>query len=293
MESLNNNNEEQNLTELDNDRQNSNDHSWHEKCDTKMHNSNASKAQTIKKENMLEITYEDFNIFLQDFFCDITKDIYEEIVSFPVIDAEDINANLYRSKCIYLSQNEINIDDLLVFALLDENDNNIEIGEKTYSDDICLKSFTENETVADEFFDRYKSFCEKIDLKSINIQDENKIMKFLKEQAKINNKRRKKLNEVLDNKLKTLSILKFLREIDKRIEKIVFKRIKNKRKRKVDDNISQILELIFERNKFYEAFKCEIDSAFNVLNISKSIFKDENIDISKYGFVSKNFFPDS
>lgn len=246
----------------------------------------------VNKQNELEVSYDEFNIFLQDFFGDITKDAFEEIVSFPVINVEDINVNLYKSKCIYLSQNEIDIDDLLVSALLSENNEESFVTKNRYEDDILFKPIRESETVASEFFEKYKSFCEKIDLRNINIQEEDKIMSVLKKQISINNSRRKVLSSILEKKLEVLSILKFLREIDRKIEKVAFKRIKNKRK-KSEDNIQQLLELIVERNQFYDAFRDEIETALEVLSVSQNVFADENTDITSFGFMPKDFFFDS
>ncbi|ELQ75307.1 putative Histone acetyltransferases subunit 3 protein [Trachipleistophora hominis] len=290
MEFIGDDNEQQNVVKIGHKEQSSKT-TVQDSLNGKIQNINTPNPNA-NKPSQSEVSYDDFNSFLQDFFSDITKDAFEEIVSFPVINVEDINVNLYKSKCIYLSQNEVNIDDLLVSALMSENNEESFVTKNRYEDDILFKPIKESETVVSEFFEKCKNFCEKIDLRNINIQEEDKIMGVLKKQIGINNGRRKNLSDILEKKLEVLSILKFLREIDKKIEKIAFKRIKNKRKKKSEDNIQQLLELIMERNQFYDAFKNEIETSLDVLSISHSIFNDENIDITSFGFAPKNFFPD-
>lgn len=290
MELINKNNEKQTITNLDSKEQENKNISQESK-NGKKQTLNTSTAN-INKENTLEISYDEFNLFLRDFFNDMTNDTFEEIISYPEVSRESIHSNLYKSKCVYLTKNDINVEDLLVSALMGEQSEEEEISSNNYDDDILLKSIKENETVIDEFFETYKGFCDEIDLNNINIREEDKIVELLKKQIRVNNVRRERLKEVLEKKLETLAILRLLREIDKRIEKIAFKRIKTKRKKKPDENFQQLFELIQERNQFYDAFKNEIDSASEVLNISKNIFEDENVDVSSFGFAKRNIFPD-
>lgn len=285
-----------------------------------------------QKDGKSEISYDTFQNYLKCYFNDFSNESFEKIVSLPVINIDEINVNLFNLKCNNLTQNEINLDELLVSALLSDEeseiDNNIFTSvnldhtkihddlnymqnesiddyEKSNSLDSIL--FNQNDIlgfdifsninnqyneIPDAFFEEYRKFAEKIEMKNLNIEEENPLMDLLKQQIDINNRRREILRSELNKKIKYMAILKTLREIDRKIEKHVFKKIKTKRKKKAEENHDHVYKMIEERNKFYEIFKDEINSAFEILHIKNNIFEDDNVDISGFGLEKQNVFPD-
>lgn len=330
------------------------------------------KTKNFTKTGKGDITFETFQNFIKIFFTDLTEETYKKIISPPVLNMEEINLNLFDLKCKNLSENDINIEDLLISSIISDeneefdlekelnkeklsenkssdnkssenksgdndellkkednenydlilshekmNDNSDTLNEEDKSDDSeisenekntiqnikndnleCSKKYLhdiqlnlEQEKIPKEFFIEYKNLIEKIELRNINIE-ENPLIDLLKTQIEINNQRREILKEELNEKIKYIGLLKTLREIDKKIEKLIFKKLKIKRKKKQDEISEHVIKMIEERNKFVEIFKEDFDKAKELLTFKKDLFDNKNVDASIFGLEKFNIFPE-
>lgn len=330
--------------------------------------------ETSSKSGKSQIPFETFQTFLRPHFEDMSVESYQKIIIPPIFNTEEINTNLFKLKCDNLTDMDINLDELLVNAILSDEEETFELenlrvhdikqetlqsisdknilpidymdkdidasdvseekeeesnideesNEKitdidediaqNFSDILDDQTIThdkeqqeteyitkyENDILANRninenripvtFFEEYKEFIDQIELKNLNI-DQCPIVDLLKQQIEINNSRREKTRKILNIKIKHIAILKTLRDIDKKIEKHVFKRIKQKKKKKGDENPDFILKLIGERNIFTQIYKQEMENAFNVLEIKENIFENDNVDIAHLGLDNLNMFP--
>ncbi|KRH93852.1 putative Histone acetyltransferases subunit 3 protein [Pseudoloma neurophilia] len=329
-------------------------------------NENGSKEITrcnpdslLKEKN--QIPFETFHLFLKPYFEDISLETYQQLTKIPNYDIDEINTNLFNLKCNNLTDFDIDLDELLISALLSDDEGDFELEkcnisetklesplknlekeksetimkelEKNMADsDLTIEKEEsdslekENETKIDDqdsnectdseiktptgqyeydivfnrnvgtdripntLFTEYKTFIEKIDLGNLNME-QSPLIDLLKKQIEINSKRREKLKIFLQEKLKHMAIIKILREMDKKIEKHVFKKLKQKRKKKGEENCELVTKLLEDRKIYVERYKTEIAAAYEVLSIKEDIFNDENVDVSHLGIETIDMFP--
>lgn len=330
------------------------------------------------KNNKSQIPFETFQTFIRPYFEDLPFETYQKIIMPPIFNIEEINTNLFNLKCDNLADMDMDLDELLVGAILSDDDEDFELenfqspdvkqdisqtvsekkkhsvdylvknidesdiseekddesnadaedsNEKTnilhnlhediarespsilndksiiydkerqetdsitkYENDISPNRNINEDRIPAEFFQEYKKFIDQIELKNLNM-DQSPLVDLSKKQIEINNSRREKLGEILPIKIRHIAVLKTLREIDKKIEKHVFKRIKQKKKKKGEENPDFISKLIGERNIFTETYKQEIENALEVLSIRENLFESDNVDVSHLGLDKSNMFP--
>lgn len=331
-------------------------------------NTDATTNNNSPVEGKIEISFEAFQSFLKCYFSDLSQESFQKIVSPPILNIDEINTNLFDLKCENLTETDVNIDELLITAIMSDEDEDFELekcnisslkddetsntySEKneeteremdepfdqteknledsditvekdeddeelifeledsqekdtdsqntpvpdteiqtTYENDIIINRNIGEEKIPLSFFKEYKRFIEKIELKNLNTEG-NPLIDLLKKQIDVNNTRRERLKEELQKKIKYIAVFKTLREIDKRIEKLLFKKLKQKRKKKGEEESEFISKMIEERKIFKEAFKEDLDVAYDMLKLTGDLFNDENVDVSFLGLETLNMFP--
>lgn len=218
-----------------------------------------------------QIPYNEFEIFVEDYFPEVDEERFIKATSKTIIDEEWVESVVEHEK----EYTRESIVRGLVGCLIDDGD---ALGE-------CLEAFDEDGGVefnAEDYLEVeevLKSFC------SRNVED---LIRLYRKQVAVNNKRKEVLEKKLKERLAYQGYWMVLRAIDSEMESLLSK--KKGKKKKKEGGEEKMKEILERRNEFVELFK-DISMLEDDYKDYEDLFDPkENVDAHEYGIIPYDYF---